>query len=1227
MVAALRVIAVAVVVTALAGTAHAGKLAVAKVSAEPDLADEAGAVTLLVRSALAGDDHVIVDAPADITVGAALGMLEAAGAQHAILMDLGRDGLHLRLSVVIVALEESPTMQVFRAGDGDVVKLATQAAEHVATALHGKAPRMPNVSFGSLRPYATALRLLAKDPAGAAAALADANPTVALAVPVAATLLAGVPARAADPATAAIAARALGDTAHLDKLGADTTPDGAGARALSAIAKSDTQLARAELGMQPPKTGLVTLARAILAELAGERKQLDQLIVQGLATDRSRAVLAFAASVGTFEKATHAALVAAAEKVAPNAPGVTSLVGLAAAEAGVEVPRALALVSARELDEIDLKRLEPLVATGADVTSLRLRAEIALRRGDVDRASIAIGTFASEAPQDPRSARYAGWLLASKGKYAEAAKQFEKAGARHERVRALAAARDHKAALAGIDGKPTTAEELALLAQSALAAGNVAEAERLLLLAEKAAPASPLVQAAIVQLATKQNNPARVRVARLLAGMPIDAPIAEPAPVVVGPGSEQKPVGTEPEKVVIDLQGADPRVLEPMLEAISIQQNVKKKLVLVELRPSTSVFSFRETHPGVVRDALVKLLSAPPYEKRVLVAPRPIDGEQVALPEIVKLTADSDGALVYRVDADGGNARITLLLYTAGASQATQVSRVVRMPGAVTFNVIKLVAILGAILVVVLLGVLYFTRSMGKIELHIARSADADEAICVEVTKNPKRPPITDMLGFHTETKSAGAVTRRRSATLIASGHVLRVPTGNWYVHLYGTYLHGGKLRIVPDNCTKQVEVKRGTTVEVHFDLIAKGAEVTVQVIHDPPSDVIVWANDETARRKLDSAGKVDLLLPVGNHTIHVQTKTDTLAMPLNVPTAKSQQMTINVARELRLHKDLELGVDTEKAAELELVLSQGPRTPMPFAAQPDPRARTEMASDSAPLHKHARASTPMPGDVLLERYRITSELGRGAMGIVQRAWDVKLEREVAIKVMADDLRSIPEAMELFQSEAKALAQLNHTNIVAMYDQITDVDKVYMVMEYVNGRTLESMIAARGALPWFEAATIIDQVCSGLAYAHARKIIHRDIKPANIFVGDDKTVKLGDFGLARVMREVTIRRTEVRGTPLYMAPEQITGTDVDQRSDLYAIGCTMFELVTGRPPFVEGDILYAQMNTAPPAPSSLVPNLPRGVDQLVLSLLEKHPDDRPGSANEVRTSLRDLSSI
>jgi predicted Ser/Thr protein kinase len=1232
----LRVVAIAVCVAAWGGSADAGKLAVGNTSAEPDLADEAGAVTLLVRSGLMGDDRVLVETPAGITVGAALVMLEQAGAENGVLMDLGRDGMKLRLTVVVIATKAAPAIKVVYAGDGDVLALARDAVEHVAATLKLSKTRVPDVSLGRLRPFAAALRLRATDKPGAAKALADAHPSVTLAVPAIAVVLADVPAGAADPTTGVIAARAIGDVSYLDKVGGETNEIGMSARALAAIAKTDTASARTELGPKPPKSALVGLIAAILDELAGDRTKLEAQITAGLGGDQARAVLAFAASIGAFQKPTFAQLVAAAEKVAPQAPGVTSLIGLASAEAGVEVPRALALVSARELDDIELKRLEPLVAQGSDATRLRLRAELALRRADVDRATVAIGTFASEAPSDPRSARYQGWLFASKGKLIDAANAFEKAGARREVARALNAAKEHKRALAAVEGKPTTAEELALLAQNAINEGKLAEAEKWLLSAEQAAPVSPTIQIVLGRLGVRQNNKARTRLAALLAGVDPDIPtVTEPVGVIVEGSAAHKAPGSTPDKVVIDLSAADPRILEPMLEALTMAQYAKSKIVLAELAWSPSLFSFRSTHPDIVRDALVKLLSSAPYEMQVIVESKEFTGDAVPLQDLVDVTGELDGTLVYRVEAVGSTARITLLHFMKGTTQATQVARDVKMADVVRFNTSKLVVLIVGLLAIVLLGVFWFTRSMGRVEVHISRTTDADEALCVEISKNPKRPPITDMLAFHTATKSAGSITKRRMATLIASGVTLKVPTGTWYVHLYGTYSHGGNLRLVPDANTKQVEVKRGATVEVSFDLIAKAADVTVEVVYEPRKDVVVWANNETARRRPDQDGKVELQLPVGQHKIHIQTPTDTLEMDLHVPSAKAIRMGVNVARELRLMKDLELGVDTEKAGELELVLSQGPRTPLPFKAQPDPVAKTQAmspeaaaaASDAAAKQKKPRALTPVPGEMLLERYRITSELGRGAMGIVQRAWDEKLEREVAIKLMADDLRAIPEAMQLFTQEAKALAQLNHTNIVGMYDQISDTDKVYMIMEYVDGQTLEQVIATRGALPWFEAAGILDQVCAGLAYAHARKVIHRDIKPANIFVATDKTVKLGDFGLARVMREVTIRRTEVRGTPLYMAPEQITGTDVDHRSDLYAIGCTLFELVCGRPPFIDGDILYAQMHSPPPVPSSLMPDLPKGVDELILSLIAKNPDDRPGSANEVRTTLRDLSTM
>ncbi len=287
------------------------------------------------------------------------------------------------------------------------------------------------------------------------------------------------------------------------------------------------------------------------------------------------------------------------------------------------------------------------------------------------------------------------------------------------------------------------------------------------------------------------------------------------------------------------------------------------------------------------------------------------------------------------------------------------------------------------------------------------------------------------------------------------------------------------------------------------------------------------------------------------------------------------------------------------------------------------PRTMTPLPA-SGPIDLFDEPVETMPG-LVLERYRTTRELGRGAMGVVYRAWDTNLEREVAIKVMAEELRTNVEALQLFTQEAKSLAQLNHANIVTIYDQVTIKDKVYMIMELVDGTTLEDTMLTKKIFKWRDATGLVDQLCAGLAYAHARKIIHRDIKPANIFMTSDGGVKLGDFGLARVMRELRFRATEVRGTPLYMAPEQITGTDIDHRTDLYAVGCTLYELVTGRPPFIDGDILYQQVHTNPIPPSMLVGGVPQLLERLIMSLLAKQLDGRPRSANEVRSVLKSVS--
>ncbi len=264
------------------------------------------------------------------------------------------------------------------------------------------------------------------------------------------------------------------------------------------------------------------------------------------------------------------------------------------------------------------------------------------------------------------------------------------------------------------------------------------------------------------------------------------------------------------------------------------------------------------------------------------------------------------------------------------------------------------------------------------------------------------------------------------------------------------------------------------------------------------------------------------------------------------------------------------------------------------------------------------------PGEARAARYRIDGELGRGGMGIVYKATDLVLDRTVALKVLPDQLRDNPQALRNFLREAKAAAKLNHPNIVTVYDAGEQDGRTYIAMEYVDGTTLKAIVRQRGPLAPRAIVHVLVQVCEGLQYAHAHKIVHRDIKTANTMWTRDKKAKIMDFGLAKVIEEVMNHTTLVSGTPYYMSPEQTTGESVDHRSDLYSLGVTAFELATGTLPFREGNVPYHHVHTAPPDPRSIRADVPAPLAELILSCLAKDPAARPQSAQDILTALRQI---
>ncbi len=273
--------------------------------------------------------------------------------------------------------------------------------------------------------------------------------------------------------------------------------------------------------------------------------------------------------------------------------------------------------------------------------------------------------------------------------------------------------------------------------------------------------------------------------------------------------------------------------------------------------------------------------------------------------------------------------------------------------------------------------------------------------------------------------------------------------------------------------------------------------------------------------------------------------------------------------------------------------------------------------------------SDPLVGRLLEGRYAVESFIAHGGMASVYLATDTRLDRRVAVKVLHAHLAGDRETLARFQREARAAARLSHPNVVAVYDQGTDGDRPFLVMEYVPGATLRQVLRDRGTLSPAETLTVMDHVLAALAVAHRAGLVHRDIKPENVLLTADGRVKVADFGLARAVAGSTVTTTGsvLFGTAAYLAPEQFQHGTADERSDVYSAGVVMFELLTGGVPFT-GDSAYAVLHKHAyedvPAPSTRTAGIPPQVDALVTWATSRDPAQRPADAGELHASLIDV---
>jgi serine/threonine-protein kinase len=270
----------------------------------------------------------------------------------------------------------------------------------------------------------------------------------------------------------------------------------------------------------------------------------------------------------------------------------------------------------------------------------------------------------------------------------------------------------------------------------------------------------------------------------------------------------------------------------------------------------------------------------------------------------------------------------------------------------------------------------------------------------------------------------------------------------------------------------------------------------------------------------------------------------------------------------------------------------------------------------------------------MLGKYRRIDLLGKGGMGTVFLAEHVTMNRRVALKILPKGMENNPAAMERFMAEARAIATLDHPNIVQAYSVDSEADQYYMVMEYVEGHDLERIVTDEGPLDYVRAANYIRQAAEGLAHAHSRGMIHCDIKPSNLLVNTQGVVKILDLGLARLADEektdaAAKANEHVLGTVDYMAPEQgLNAKTFDHRADIYSLGCTLYFLLTGQPPFPEGTLAQRIVKHQTQSPPSIVEKRPDAPPQLVRicrKMMAKAPKDRYQSAEDVARALSDLN--
>ncbi|MGD8412945.1 MAG: serine/threonine-protein kinase [Candidatus Latescibacterota bacterium] len=397
--------------------------------------------------------------------------------------------------------------------------------------------------------------------------------------------------------------------------------------------------------------------------------------------------------------------------------------------------------------------------------------------------------------------------------------------------------------------------------------------------------------------------------------------------------------------------------------------------------------------------------------------------------------------------------------------------------------------------------------------------------------------------------------------------------------------------------------------------------ELLDRAIPERTSDKVIdlfGGESRSARYKRGAARSATVLAWIGGGSLVL------LAFWIRVPAA------VRLAAESAQRYELEADSLLDSRPSRSVVLY---RSALALACDPDYEAELKDKISSID-QRLSRAETPGGGarqdgvasGAVAGRYEVVEELGHGANGVVYRANDAVLGREVALKELTGRLSDGDVIAPRFRQEARALARLNHPNIVQVYDFIEHDGRMWMAIELVEGGTLASLLERRTRLPAADAAALAERIADAVGFAHDRGVVHRDLKPLNVLLADEETPKVTDFGLAKLTEgEVHTLEGTVMGSPHYMSPEQANGGPVDHRSDIYSLGVILYQMMAGKVPF-QGDIasVLAQHIRKPPPPLSKTAEgnpVPAGLNRLITAMLAKKPADRPGDMRDVAAGL------